>query len=42
MVALNNSEAADTATFRTDSKATTFTELWPGIGTAVTFDATGN
>jgi glycosidase len=42
IVALNNSEAADTATFNTDSPSTTFTELWPGGGPAITSDAAGN
>ena len=42
VVALNNSESADTATFRTDSPATSFTELWPGTGPAITSDGAGN
>ncbi len=42
VVALNNSESADSATFRTDSKATTFAELWPGTGPSVASDAAGN
>ncbi len=42
VVALNNSEIPDSATFRTDSPTTTFTEIWPGGGPAVTSDAGGN
>ena len=42
VVALNNSESADSATFRTDSKNTTFVELWPGTGASVASDAAGN
>ncbi|MFW2336120.1 alpha-amylase family glycosyl hydrolase, partial [Ilumatobacter sp.] len=42
VVALNNSEAAASATFDTDSPATGFTELWPGTGPAIASDAAGN
>jgi len=42
VVALNNSESADSATFDTDSPATGFTEIWPGSGPAITSDATGD
>ena len=42
VVALNNSEAAASATFRTDSPSTSFTEIWPGGGPAFTADATGD
>jgi len=42
VVALNNSLAADSATFRTDSPDTSFTELWPGGGPAITSDGAGN
>ncbi|MGD9093300.1 MAG: pullulanase-associated domain-containing protein, partial [Anaerolineales bacterium] len=42
VVALNNSEAADTATFATGSPGgTTFTELWPGSGPSVVADGAG-
>ncbi|MDJ0771144.1 MAG: pullulanase-type alpha-1,6-glucosidase [Ilumatobacter sp.] len=42
VVALNNSEAADSATFGTDSPNTSFTEIYPGGGPAVTADGAGN
>ena len=42
VVALNNSETADSATFDTDSPLTTFSELWPGGGPPVASDAAGN
>ncbi len=42
VVALNNSEAADSASFVTDSPSTSFTELWPGTGPAIASDAAGN
>ena len=41
VVALNNSEAADSATFATDSPGVTFTEIWPGGGSSVTADFAG-
>ncbi|MGB6847698.1 MAG: pullulanase-associated domain-containing protein, partial [Thermoanaerobaculia bacterium] len=42
LVALNNAEAADSATFGTDSPDTNFTEIWPGGGTAVTSTVDGD
>ncbi len=42
VVALNNSESADSATFDTDSPSTGFTEIWPGTGPAIASDAAGN
>jgi pullulanase-type alpha-1,6-glucosidase len=42
VVALNNSESADSATFRTDTAAATFVEIWPGGGPALATDASGN
>ena len=42
VVALNNSESPDSATFDTDSPSTTFTEVWPGGGSAITADAAGD
>ena len=42
VVALNNSESADSATFDTDSPATGFTEIWPGTGPTIASDATGS
>ncbi|MCP3934841.1 MAG: pullulanase-type alpha-1,6-glucosidase, partial [Actinomycetia bacterium] len=42
VVALNNSEAADSATFSTDSPGTSFTEIWPGGGPSITADASGD
>ncbi len=42
LVVLNNSEAGDQATFRTDSPSTGFTELWPGGGPAITADSAGD
>ncbi len=42
VVALNNSEGEDTATFDTDSPNTTFTQIYPGGGAAVASDADGN
>ena len=41
IVALNNSEAADSATFATDSPNTTFTEIYPGSGFAFASDGVG-
>ncbi|MCP3976215.1 MAG: pullulanase-type alpha-1,6-glucosidase, partial [bacterium] len=41
IVALNNSESPDAATFGTDSPATTFTEIWPGTGPAIVADGAG-
>jgi len=41
IVALNNSEAPDAATFATDSPTTTFSELWPGGGPAIVSDGAG-
>jgi glycosidase len=42
VVVLNNSQAADTATFGTDSPDTTFTEIYPGLGPGLASDADGN
>ena len=42
VVAMNNSESADSATFDTDSPATDFTEIWPGTGPSIASDAAGN
>jgi pullulanase-type alpha-1,6-glucosidase len=42
IVALSNSETADSATFGTDSPATTFTEMYPGGGAAIVSDASGD
>jgi pullulanase-type alpha-1,6-glucosidase len=42
IVALNNSESVDSATFDIDSPTTTFTELWPGGGPAIVADGAGN
>ncbi|KAA3665386.1 MAG: hypothetical protein DWQ04_00880, partial [Chloroflexi bacterium] len=42
LVALNNSEAVDSATFATDSPNTSFTEIYPGGGVALSSDGTGN
>ncbi|MEJ2558697.1 MAG: alpha-amylase family glycosyl hydrolase, partial [Anaerolineae bacterium] len=42
IVAFNNSEGADTATFKTASPATGFTQVYPGGGPALTSDADGN
>jgi len=42
VVALNNSESADSATFGSDSPGASFTEIWPGGGPAVTADSSGN
>ncbi len=41
VVALNNSEGADSATFSTYSPSTTFTEIYPGGGSAIASDAGG-
>jgi pullulanase-type alpha-1,6-glucosidase len=41
VVAINNGEAADSATFATDSPSTTFTPLWPAGASTVTSDAAG-
>ena len=42
IVALNNSEASDTATFGTDSPNTTFSAIYPVGGALLTSDSTGN
>ncbi len=42
VVALNNSESADSATFDTDSPATSFTEIWPGTGPAIASGTAGS
>jgi len=41
VVALNNSQSADSAMFRTDSPDTTFTEIWPGGGPTLNSDSGG-
>jgi glycosidase len=42
IVALNNSESPDSATFSTDSPSTTFTEIYPGGGSGLNTDASGS
>ncbi|MEA2023050.1 MAG: pullulanase-type alpha-1,6-glucosidase [Actinomycetota bacterium] len=42
VVALNNSEAPDSATFGTDTPNATWTELYPGGGASLASDATGS
>ena len=41
MIALNNSESADSAAFGTDSPDTAFTEIYPGDGPALAADGNG-
>jgi glycosidase len=42
IVAFNNVNSSQTATFATDSPATTFTEIYPGTGLPITSDADGD